>query len=99
MANTLTGVRYYRVAGVIEPGFTGTEPGGMTDIYMPSMMHWGIAYPEWSLFRTLVHLQPGIHSAGPVRDRLAAVLRAFNEEKAKPRQPKQRAELARVKGC
>jgi predicted permease len=88
MANTLTGVRLYKIVGVAAPRFTGTEPGKMIDIFMPSMMHWGIAYPDWSLFRTFVHLRPGI-SAGPVRDRLAAVLRGFNEERAK-RQPKQR---------
>ncbi len=91
MANTLTGVRVYQIVGVAGEGFTGTEPGRVIDIFMPSMMHWGIAYPEWSLFRTLVHLEPGV-SAEPVRDRLAATLRAHNEEKAN-RQPKQRADL------
>ncbi len=95
MANTLTGLRVYEIVGVAAAGFTGTEPGTVIDIFMPSMMHWGIAYPEWSLFRTFVQLRPGV-SAGPVRDRLALVVRVSNEEKAQ-RAPKQRSEILQRK--
>jgi putative ABC transport system permease protein len=91
MGNNLVGVRVYEIVGVAGEGFTGTEPGKVIDIFMPTMMHWGIAYPDWSLFRSFAHVKPGI-SAEPVRDRLNAALRAFNEGKAN-RVPKQRAEL------
>jgi hypothetical protein len=67
--------------GVAGVGFTGTEPGKVVDIFLPAMMHWGMSFPEWSLFRTFVHLQPGI-SASPVRDHLCAMVRAFNDSKA-----------------
>ena len=81
MANTLTGLRVYDIIGVANPGFTGTEPGRVVDIFLPSMMHWGIAYPDWLLFRMFVHLQPGI-AAEPVGERLASVFKTFNKEKA-----------------
>ena len=48
---------------------------------VPATMHWGISFPEWSLFRVFVHLQPGV-STSAVRDHLSATLRAFNESKA-----------------
>jgi len=67
--------------GVAGAGFTGTEPGKVVDIFLPAMMHWGMSFPEWSLFQTFVHLEPGI-SASAVRDRLRATLLAFNESKA-----------------
>jgi predicted permease len=79
--NNLTGTRIYQIVGVAGVGFTGTEPGKVVDIFLPAMMHWGMSFPEWSPFRTLVHLQPGI-SASPVRDHLSATVRAFNDSKA-----------------
>jgi putative ABC transport system permease protein len=91
MANTLTGLRIYQIVGVVAKDFTGTEPGKMIDIFMPSMMHWGITYPDWSLFRTFVQLQPGL-SPEPVRDRLAEAVRLRNQEKAQQR-PKERANI------
>ncbi len=81
ITNNLAGTRIYQIVGVAGVGFTGTEPGKVVDIFLPAMMHWGMSFPEWSLFRTFVHLQPGI-SASPVRDRLSAIVRAFNESKA-----------------
>ena len=81
----------FEIVGVAGAGFTGTEPGTVIDIFMPTMMHWGITHADWSLFRTFVHLQPGA-AAEPVRDRLSATLRALNEEKARER-PKQRAAI------
>ena len=76
------GNNLYDIVGVVGGPFTGTEPGTAIDIFMPAMMHWGIAHPNWSVFRTFVHLPPGIQ-AEPVRDRLRATLRALNEERAK----------------
>lgn len=45
----------YEIAGVLEEGFTGTETGTMTDIYLPTMMNAGaISQADWSWFRTWV---------------------------------------------
>lgn len=81
ITNNLTGTRVYEIVGVLEAGFTGTEPGKGVDIFLPAMMHWGISYPEWSLFRTFAHLRSNIPVA-PVRDRLSAVVHGFDEAKA-----------------
>jgi predicted permease len=81
ITNSLTGSRIYQIVGVAGVGFTGTEPGKVVDIFLPAMMHWGMSFPEWSLFRTFVHLEPGI-SASPVRDHLSGIVRAFNDSKA-----------------
>jgi predicted permease len=69
----------YQIVGVVGGPFNGTEPGTAIDIFMPTMMHWGIAH-DWAVFRTFVHLPPGIQ-VEPVRDRLRATLRAIDEGK------------------
>ena len=74
------GNQLYEIAGVAGEGFTGVEPGTVIDIFMPTMMHWGISEPRWTLFRTFVRLQPGV-APEPVRDRLRATFRAFHEQK------------------
>lgn len=81
ITNNLTGTRIYQIVGVVGGDFTGTEPGEVVDIFFPAMMHWGISFPEWSLFRAFVYLQPGV-SASAVRDHLNATFRAFSESKA-----------------
>ena len=72
----------YEVVGVVEPGFTGTEPGTMTDIFVPTMMHDGVERADWSWFRTLVLIDPAV-AREPVRQRLAATFQAFQEERAR----------------
>ena len=81
LTNNLTGTRIYQIVGVAGVGFTGTEPGKVVDIFLPAMMHWGMSFPQWSFFRTFVHLQPGT-SASPVRDHLSAIVGAINASKA-----------------
>jgi predicted permease len=80
MTNNLTGTRIYQIVGVAGAGFTGTEPGRVVAIFLPAMMHWGMSYREWLLFRGFVHVRPGA-SAWQVRDQLRATLNAFNEAK------------------
>jgi predicted permease len=80
LTNNLTGTRIYQIVGIAEAGFTGTEPGKVVDIFLPAMMHWGMDYPEWSLFRTFVHLEPGT-SPARVRDHLSAVLAALHHSR------------------
>jgi predicted permease len=81
MTNNLTGPRIYQIVGVLEAGFTGTEPGKVVDVFLPAMMHWGIAFPQWSLFRGFVHVRSNA-SVSVTRDHLRATLSAFNETKA-----------------
>jgi predicted permease len=71
--------RIYEIAGVANAGFTGTEPGTVIDIFMPATLHWGVGH-EWSVFRVFAQLQPDVE-AGPVRDRLNAVLHAIDLER------------------
>jgi predicted permease len=72
----------YQIVGVAPEPFTGTEPGTVTDIFIPTMMHPGVTRDDWSWFRTLVRLKPGVEIE-PVRARLDAVSRAFEQERAK----------------
>ncbi len=76
------GGRLYDIAGVVEPPFTGTESGTVADIFVPTMMHPGATHDDWTWHRTLVILKPGA-ILEPVRAKLHATSRAFEEERAK----------------
>ena len=83
----------YEIVGVGPERFTGTEPGTVIDIFLPTMMHAGVTHSDWSWFRTFVKLKPGV-AAEPVRERLTAPFQAIQEERAKGfiGVPKQRVE-------
>ena len=70
------------IIGVVDRPFTGTEPGTMIEIFVPTMMHPGVTHDDWTWHRTLVSLKPGV-AMEPVRARLHAISRAFEEERAK----------------
>ena len=74
----------YEIVGVTEEGFTGTETGTVTDVFVPMMMKTPRTLASSSNFwlRTLVQLKPGV-AGGPVRERLRAAFRAIQEERAK----------------
>ncbi|SPF50960.1 conserved membrane hypothetical protein [Candidatus Sulfopaludibacter sp. SbA4] len=72
----------YQIVGVVEERFTGTEPGTMTDIFVPTMMNANVDDPNASWFRTLLRLKRGV-AVEPVRERLQAAFRAFREGRAK----------------
>jgi len=72
----------YEIAGVVDGPFTGTEPGIGTAVFVPAMMHPGVTRADWSWFRTLAILQPDAGSE-LVRAKLHALLRAFQQERAK----------------
>jgi predicted permease len=76
------GTGLYEIVGVVEAPFTGTEPGTVTDIFLPTMMHEGVPHADWSWIRTLVQLKQGV-AAEPAREKLQANFRAFQEERAK----------------
>ena len=64
----------YEIVGVVEQGFTGTETGTLTDIFIPTMMNAeAIDEPQRSWFRTWVQLRPGA-GAEQVRQKLQASL-------------------------
>ncbi|HEX2666730.1 MAG TPA: ABC transporter permease [Candidatus Acidoferrum sp.] len=74
--------RIFTVIGVSPKGFTGTEPGTMIDVFVPTMMHEGVTHSDWSWFRTLAVMRPGVR-VDTVRDKLQPVMQAFHEERAR----------------
>ncbi|HEY6268864.1 MAG TPA: ABC transporter permease [Candidatus Acidoferrum sp.] len=77
MGNTL-----YEIAGVAEAPFTGTEPGTMVDIFVPTMMNPAVTRKDSTWHRTLAMVKPGA-ALEPMRQKLDATSRAFEEERAK----------------
>lgn len=72
----------YEIVGVAQAPFTGTEPGTMVDIFVPTMMHPGVTRKDWTWHRTLALVAPGA-TLEPMRQKLDATSRAFEEERAK----------------
>lgn len=77
-----TGNTLYQIVGIAPEGFTGTEPGVFTDIFLPTMMHSGVTHDDWSWIRTFILLKPA-GSRERVRQRLQAVWNAVQTERAK----------------
>jgi predicted permease len=71
----------YEIVGIGPAGFTGTEPGTITDIFIPTMMNEGVVRPDSSWFRTFVLLRPAINS-DVIIDHVRAPVQAFNEDRA-----------------
>ena len=71
------GRRVIEIVGVAPEGFTGTEPGVVTDFFMPSMMNAeALDSPGWSWFRIWVRPKPDVDV-----DRVQALLAArFHED-------------------
>ena len=72
----------YEIIGVAPQGFTGTEPGTFTDIFLPAMMFEGVTHDDWSWIRTFVQLKPG-GNPERVRERLQGIWNAVQGERAK----------------
>jgi predicted permease len=74
----------YEIVGVAPEGFTGTETGTVTDVFIPMAMKnpQTLASSNNFWLRTLVQLKPGV-SPDPVRERLRATFHAIQEERAK----------------
>jgi predicted permease len=69
----------FEIVGVAPERFTGTEPGAVTDIFIPNMMHSLVELPVAGLFQTYVLLPPG-GVIEPVRDHLLAALRSASTD-------------------
>ena len=76
------GEHLYQIVGVAEEPFTGTEPGTMTDIFVPTMMDPYVTRFDASVARAFALLKPGI-PIEPLRQKLQANSRAFEAERAK----------------
>ena len=73
----------YEIVGVAEKGFIGTEPGTATDIFIPTMMSAGSINSANSFWlRTYVRPRQGV-ALEPLRAKLDAMYRAFEQERAK----------------
>jgi putative ABC transport system permease protein len=72
----------YEIAGVAEAPFTGTEPGTIVDIFVPTMMNPAVTRKDSTWHRTLAMVKPGA-ALEPMRQKLDATSRAFEEERAK----------------
>jgi hypothetical protein len=74
--------KIFEIVGVAPERFTGAEPGAVTDIFIPNMMHALVELPVAALFHTHVLLPPG-GAIEPVRDRLLTVLRSSSRDLSK----------------
>ena len=72
----------YEIVGVGPERFTGTEPGTVTDIFIPTMMHPGVTRSDWTWMRTLARVKPGVRLE-PLRAKLDSISLAFETERAK----------------
>jgi predicted permease len=85
-----------QIVGVAEKGFTGVEPGTMTDVWAPNMM-WGeeaLVSRGWSWFRIWGRLEPGV-TADQARAVLQPVFTNFQRERVsrmRPDEPRNRIE-------
>jgi predicted permease len=70
----------YEIVGVGPKGFTGTAPGTVVDVFLPTAMNRGVKRSDSTWIRTLVALHEG-SEARPVRDKLAAVSHQFEEKR------------------
>jgi putative ABC transport system permease protein len=84
-----------QIVGVAEQGFTGVEPGIMTDLWAPAMM-WddrAISDPDTRWFRTWGRMQRGV-APEQARAVLQTVFTSFRREQAagRPEEPRERLE-------
>ena len=76
------GNEIYEIAGVVEAPFTGTEPGTIVDIFVPTMMNPAVTRKDSTWHRSLAMVKAGA-ALEPMRQKLEATSRAFEEERAK----------------
>jgi predicted permease len=76
------GDQVFEIVGVGPESFTGTEPGMVTDIFLPTMMHHWVTRSDASWHRTLAVIKPGA-DLEPLRARLSAINLNFETERSK----------------
>ncbi len=72
----------YEIIGVAPRGFTGTETGTFTDVFLPTAMFEGFIRDDWGWVRTFVQMKPE-GDRNRVRERLQEIWSAMEGERAK----------------
>ncbi len=79
----LSGTQHYQIVGVAPEGFTGTEPGSLTGIFVPMTMNAeAVPRDDWSWFRIWMRPHRGA-TVEQVRQRLQAVFAGWKRERLK----------------
>jgi predicted permease len=81
-AGVTTGGGVYEIIGVVEAPFSGISPGTMTDLFLPTAMHAGFTRNDWTWFRTMARVKPGV-AMEPLRAKLQIITRAWETERLK----------------
>jgi putative ABC transport system permease protein len=76
------GEQTYQVVGVGPKSFTGTEPGTITDVFLPTMMNPSVTLANAIWHRVLASVRPGVELE-PMRAKLDTVNREFQRENTK----------------
>ncbi len=76
------GGQVFEIVGVGPESFTGTEPGIVTEIFLPTMMHHAVTRSDASWHRTLAVIKPGA-DLEPLRAKLSAISLNFETERSK----------------
>jgi len=86
-----------QIVGVAQAGFTGAQPGVLTDIWVPNMMfnRQSLAAPQWNWLQIWGRLRPGV-TRETVQPVVATAFTNFESEQSPPDAPrgKQAAESA-----
>ncbi len=76
------GTDLYEIVGVLQQGFTGTEPGIMVDVFVPTMMNASVTRADSTWLRPLIRMEAGARTQA-LRDQLQAIAISFEQERAK----------------
>jgi putative ABC transport system permease protein len=76
------GNNIFQIVGVSQSPFTGTEPGTMTEIFLPTMMHPHAVRKDSTWHRVFAVIPPGV-AIEPLRSKLDSISRAFETERSK----------------
>jgi putative ABC transport system permease protein len=76
------GDQLFEIVGVGPETFTGVEPGIVTEIFLPTMMHRWVTSPGSDWHRALAIVSPGA-ALEPMRAKLEAISRNFDAERLK----------------
>ncbi len=76
------GEQVFEVVGVGPKSFTGTEPGIVTEVFLPAMMNRWVMRNDANWFRIVAMVQPGVEIE-PLRAKLDAISLHFETERAK----------------
>jgi predicted permease len=85
----------FQIVGVADERFTGTEPGSAVDIFVPATMNTMAARDDGTWHRIIARVKPGV-ALEPLRAKLHATARAFEEKRAEKFIGMTRQQIARI---